>query len=157
MVTAVPGEQIGALMHQVVPMVATLGLDYVSVTADEAVVVLRDQPGYRNHVGGPHAGAMFTVAESATGAVAIAAFGDLLDRAVLLPMTATIDFLAIAKGDLTATARIDADITSARASFEAGERPEFDIVASITSAEGVQTGRLRARWTLKRLRTEPAT
>ena len=94
---------------------------------------------------------MFTVAESATGAVAIAAFGDLLDRAVLLPMTATIDFLAIAKGDLTATARIDGDVAAARASFEAGQRPEFDIVAAITTADGVQTGQMRARWTLKRL------
>jgi acyl-coenzyme A thioesterase PaaI-like protein len=147
----VPGDAIGAMMHQLVPMVATLGLEYQEVSAEAAVVVLRDQPSYRNHVGGPHAGAMFTVAESATGAVAIAAFGDLLDRAVLLPMTATIDFLAIAKGDLTATARIDGDVAAARASFEAGQRPEFDIVAAITTADGVQTGQMRARWTLKRL------
>lgn len=156
MVTAVPGDQIGALMHQVVPMVATLGLVYQSVSQERAVVLLPDDPAYRNHVGGPHAAAMFAVAESATGAVAIAAFGDLLDRGVLLPMTATMDFLSIAKGDLTATAWIDGDVAAARATFEAGQRPEFDIVADITNGEGVQTGRLRARWTLKRLRTEPA-
>lgn len=144
------GEQIGALMHQVVPMVATLGLEYLEVSERQAVVRLRDQPAYRNHVGGPHAGAMFAVAESATGAVAIAAFGDLLDRAVLLPMSATIDFMSIAKGDLTATAWIDADVTAARSQFDGGQRPEFDIVAAITASDGVQTGQLRARWTLKR-------
>ena len=154
MVSAVPGDQIGALMHQVVPMVATLGLEYVSVTAEEAVVILRDRPEYRNHVGGPHAGAIFTVAESATGAVAIAAFADMLDRAVLLPMTATIDFMSIARGDLTARAQIEADVAQARASFDSGVRPEFDILATITTADGVQSGQVRARWTLKRLNRE---
>jgi len=151
-VTSIPDTDIGELMHQVVPMVATLGLEYAEVTADQAVVFLRDQQAYRNHVGGPHAGVMFAVAESATGAVAIAAFGDLLDRAVLLPMTATIEFLSIARGDLTATARIDADVLAARADFEAGQRPEFDILATLTDQGGVDTGRLRARWTLKRLK-----
>lgn len=151
--SGVPGDQIGPLMHQLVPMVNTLGLEYVEVSADRAVVVLRDSEQFRNHVGGPHAAAAFAVAESATGAVAIAALGDLLDRAVLLPTTATMDYLAIAMGDLTATAEIIGDVVVAREEFEAGKRPQFDIVAEITNAEGVTTGRLRATWTLKRLRT----
>ncbi len=151
--TAVPGDQIGPLMHQLVPMVATLGLDYREVSLERAVVGLPDDPAYRNHVGGPHAAAMFAVAESATGAIAIAAFGDLLDRAVLVPTTATIDFLKVAQGPLTATATIDADVAEARAQFEAGQRPEFDIVAEITNEQGEVTGRMRARWTLKLLRT----
>lgn len=149
--TALPADQIGPLMHQLVPMVATLGLEYVEVSDARAIVVLRDQPSYRNHVGGPHAAAMFAVAESATGAVALAAFGDYMDRAVLLPKTATMEFLKIARGDLTATAYIDADVAAARAQFDLGSRPEFDIVADITNSEGEPTGRLRALWTLKRL------
>ena len=151
--TGVPGDQIGPLMHQLVPMVETLGLEYVEVSTDRAVVVLRDNPAYRNHVGGPHAAASFAVAESATGAIAVAAFGDLLDRAVLLPTTATMDYLAVAMGDLTATAEIVGDVVVAREEFEAGKRPQFDIVAEITDTQGVTTGRLRATWTLKRLRT----
>ena len=147
--TGIPGNQIGPLMHAVVPMVATLGLEYVEVAVDRTVVVLRDQPAYRNHVGGPHAAAMFAVAESATGAVAIAAFGDMMDRAVLLPTTATMDYIAIARGDLTATAWLEGDAEAARAQFDAGTRPEFDIVCEIADADGTITGRFRARWTLK--------
>ena len=49
-------------MHNLVPMVSTLGLEYADdITPESAVVVLRDQPAYRNHVGGPHAAAMFLV------------------------------------------------------------------------------------------------
>ncbi len=77
-------EQIGALMHQLVPLVATLDLEYGPATPEHATVTLRDQPQYRNHVGGPHAALMFGVAESATGAAAIAAFGDMFDRAARL-------------------------------------------------------------------------
>ena len=147
-----PGDQIGPLMHAVVPMVATLGLEYQEVSVDRTVVILRDDPAYRNHVGGPHAAVMFAVAESATGAVAIAAFGDMMERAVLLPTTVTMDYIAIARGDLTATAWLDADAAAARAEFESGSRPEFDVACEITDAEGTVTGRFRARWTLKALR-----
>lgn len=149
----IPGDQIGPLMHQLVPLVATLGLEYTDVSTDRAVVVLRDVPEYRNHVGGPHAAVVFAAGESATGAVAIAVFGDLLDRAVLLPVTVTMDYLTIALGDLTATAVIVDDVAAARSEFEAGRRPEFDIVADITNEAGETTSRLTARWTLKAIRS----
>ena len=152
---AVPGDQIGPLMHELVPLVATLGLDYTDVSAQRAVVVLHDRPENRNHVGGPHAAVVFAAGESATGAVAIAVFGDLLDRAVLLPVTVTMDFLSVARGDLTATAVIVDDVDAARAEFEAGRRPEFDIVADITNAAGETTSRLTARWTLKAILRTP--
>ncbi|MFZ9987522.1 MAG: DUF4442 domain-containing protein [Candidatus Nanopelagicales bacterium] len=150
--TGMTGDQIGTLMHQVVPMVATLGLEYGEVTPERTVVVLRDQPPYRNHVGGPHAAAMFAVGESATGAAAISAFGDMMDRAVLLPVTATMDYLAIARGDITATARIDGDIAAARRIFDDGARPEIDISCELTDEAGAVTGRLATRWTLKALK-----
>lgn len=135
-------------------MVATLGLEYGDIRPDEAVVVLRDQEAYRNHVGGPHAAAMFAAAESATGAAAIAAFGDMMDRAVLLPVTVTMDYLAIARGDITATARVDGDIAEARRVFESGSRPEISITCELTDASGKHTGHVSARWTLKALRKD---
>lgn len=152
--TGIAGDQIGALMHQLVPMVATLGLEYGEVTPQRTVVVLRDNPEYRNHVGGPHAAAMFAVGESATGAAALAAFGDMMDRAVLLPVTATMDYLAIARGDITAVAQIDGDAAAARAIFDDGARPEIDISCELTDGAGTVTGRLTTRWTLKALKRD---
>lgn len=153
--TQISPDQIGALMHQLVPLVATLKLEYGDATPERATVTLRDTPPYRNHVGGPHAAVMFGVAESATGAVAIAAFGDMLDRAVLLPVTATIDFLSIALGDLTATASLQGDPAEIRAKFASGTRPEFEITAEITNSENKVTGRVATVWTLKPLKQQP--
>jgi acyl-coenzyme A thioesterase PaaI-like protein len=152
--TGIAGDQIGALMHQLVPMVATLGLEYGEVTPQRTVVVLRDKPEYRNHVGGPHAAAMFAAGESATGAAALSAFGDMMDRAVLLPVTATMDYLAIARGDITAVAQIDGDVEAARAIFDNGARPEIDITCELTDGAGTVTGRLATRWTLKALKRD---
>lgn len=150
--TGIPGDRVGAMMSQLVPMVGTLALEFVEVSQSRAVVTLRDQPEYRNHVGGPHAAVMFAVAETATGAIALAAFGDLMDEAAPVPMTASYDFLSVAIGDLTATAVIEADVDEARRLYAAGTRPEFDIVAEVADASGVVTGRFRSRWTLKRLK-----
>ncbi len=148
----IPGDRVGPMMSTLVPMVGTLGLEFVHVSDREATVILRDRPEYRNHVGGPHAAVMFAVAETATGAIALAAFGDLLEEAAPVPMTTSYDFLAVAIGDLTAHARAVDDLAEARRIYESGTRPEFDIVADITTADGTITGRFRARWTLKRLR-----
>lgn len=149
--SGIPGDQVGQMMSTLVPMVGTLGLDFDEVSNTHAVVRLRDQPAYRNHVGGPHAAAMFALAETATGAIALAAFGDLLSEAAPVPMTTTFDFIAVARGDLTATASVAVDLDEMRTLYRSGTRPEFDLEAEVTDSDGTVTGRFRSRWTLKRL------
>ena len=149
--SGIPGERVGPMMSTLVPMVGTLSLEFISVTTQAAVVLLRDRPEYRNHVGGPHAAVMFAVAETATGAIALAAFGDLLQEAAPVPMSTSYDFLAVALGDLTATAVAEADLEQARRTYASGTRPEFDISAEVRDASGTVTGRFRSTWTLKRL------
>ncbi|MCW2709469.1 MAG: hypothetical protein JWM22_3311, partial [Frankiales bacterium] len=73
-------DAIRELMPNLVPFVRTLGLEYLELDADRAVLRLSDDPAFHNHVGGPHAGAIFTLAESASGAVVIGSFEDLLSR-----------------------------------------------------------------------------
>ena len=57
---------IGEMLSATVPMARTLNLEFLETTPEKAVVALPDQSDYHNHVGGPHAGAMFTLGESAT-------------------------------------------------------------------------------------------
>ncbi|MFE7619400.1 DUF4442 domain-containing protein, partial [Streptomyces sp. NPDC057496] len=63
---------VGEMLVATVPMARTLNLEFLETTAERAVVRLPDQADYHNHIGGPHAGAMFTLAESASGAIVIA-------------------------------------------------------------------------------------
>ncbi|MGK5627503.1 DUF4442 domain-containing protein [Streptomyces sp. URMC 123] len=140
---------IGDMMTATVPMARTLNLDFVETTPERAVVRLPDQPDYHNHVGGPHAGAMFTLAESASGAIVMAAFGDQLSRAVPLAVRAEIGYKKLAMGPVTATATLGRPIADVVAELDAGRRPEFPVAIAITREDGAVTGEMSIVWTLR--------
>jgi len=139
----------GELMAATVPMVRTLNLKFLETTAERAVVLLPDQPDFHNHVGGPHAGAMFTLAESASGAIVLSAFGDQLSRAVPLAVRAEIGYAKLAMGPVTATAELGRPAAEVVAELDAGARPEFPVEVSIARADGTETARMTIVWTLR--------
>ncbi len=140
---------IGEMLAATVPMARTLNLEYLETTAERAVVRLPDQPDYHNHVGGPHAGAMFTLAESASGAIVLAAFGDQLSRAVPLAVRAEIAYKKLAMGPVTATATLGRPIADVIAELDAGERPEFPVSIAIQREDEAVTGEMTVVWTLR--------
>lgn len=140
---------IGQLLDATVPMARTLKLVYLETTPERAVLQLPDQPEYHNHVGGPHAGAMFTLAESASGCIVLAAFSDLLSRAVPLAVKAEIAYKKLAKGVVTATAVLDRPAAEIIAELDAGQRPEFPVTVEITREDGAVTGIMTVLWTLR--------
>ena len=140
---------IGAFLIASVPMVRTLNLEYIEATPERAVLRLPDQTDFHNHVGGPHAGAMFTLGESASGAVVIAAFGDQLSRAVPLAVSAEIAYKKLAKGVVTATAELGRPIADVVAELDAGGRPEFPVSVCIEREDGAVTGEMSVVWTLR--------
>ncbi|MFW3476375.1 DUF4442 domain-containing protein [Streptomyces microflavus] len=140
---------VGEMLVATVPMARTLNLEFLETTAERAVVRLPDQAEYHNHVGGPHAGAMFTLAESASGASVIAAFGDQMSRAVPLAVKAEIGYKKLAMGEVTATATLGRPIAEVVAQLDAGERPEFPVAIEIRRADGAVTGEMTVVWTLR--------
>ncbi|GLV75743.1 MULTISPECIES: DUF4442 domain-containing protein [Streptomyces] len=140
---------VGEMLAATVPMVRTLNLEFVEASPERAVLRLPDQPDFHNHVGGPHAGAMFTLAESASGAVVLAAFADQLGRAVPLAVRAEIGYKKLAKGPVTATATLGRPAAEVIAELDAGQRPEFPVNIAITREDGAVTGEMSIVWTLR--------
>ncbi len=140
---------IGEMLAATVPMARTLNLQFLETTPDKAVVALPDQSDYHNHVGGPHAGAMFTLGESASGAIVLAAFGDQLSRAVPLAVSAEIAYKKLAMGAVTATATLGRPAAEVVAELDAGERPEFPVTIEIQRGDGAVTGVMTVVWTLR--------
>ncbi|MBT2488517.1 DUF4442 domain-containing protein [Streptomyces sp. ISL-96] len=140
---------VGDMLVATVPMARTLNLEFLETTAERAVVRLPDRADYHNHVGGPHAGAMFTLAESASGAIVIAAFGDQLSRAVPLAVRAEIGYKKLAMGVVTATATLGRPVADVVAELDAGQRPEFPVEISIQREDGAVTGEMTVVWTLR--------
>ncbi len=140
---------VGEMLAATVPMAKTLDLEFLETTAERAVVRLPDQAAYHNHLGGPHAGAMFTLAESASGAIVIAAFGAQLGRAVPLAVSAEIAYKKLAMGVVTATATLGRPVAEVVAELDAGQRPEFPVRIDITREDGAVTGEMTVLWTLR--------
>ncbi|MGY3199656.1 acyl-coenzyme A thioesterase PaaI-like protein [Streptomyces sp. TE5632] len=140
---------IGEMLAATVPMARTLNLEFLETTSERAVVSLPDQGDYHNHVGGPHAGAMFTLGESASGAIVLAAFGDQLARAVPLAVRAEIAYKKLAMGPVTATATLGRPAAEVVAELDEGRRPEFPVSIAIRREDGAVTGEMTVVWTLR--------
>jgi uncharacterized protein (TIGR00369 family) len=142
-------EAVKAGLRAAVPFVRTLGLEFDEVSLDRAVLRMPDRDDLHNHVGGPHAGAMFALGESASGAIVIAAFGDLLGRATPLAKHAEIDYLKIAQGDVTAEAvltRTKAEVTE---DLDEGKTAKFDVKITLRDVSSQVTGQMTVQWALR--------
>jgi uncharacterized protein (TIGR00369 family) len=138
------------LMPNLVPFVKTLDLEYLELDAERAVLRLSDDPAFHNHVGGPHAGAMFTLAESASGAVVIASFEDLLATVTPLAASATIDYVRLAKGPVTAEAVLGRPAAEVRAELaETGATVQFPVQVTLRTEDGRTNAEMSISWALR--------
>jgi acyl-coenzyme A thioesterase PaaI-like protein len=99
-----------------------------------------------NHIGTPHAGAMFTLGEAASGAAMAGAFAaDLLS---LRPVAAEaqIGYLKVAKGDLVAEARIEGEAEALNAALKADGKVSFPVHVAITDETGAEVTRMTVAW-----------
>lgn len=145
-------EGVKAGMPTLVPMVGTLSLEFLELNETTAIMRLPDQQAYHNHIGGPHAGAMFTLGESASGALVLGNFAEYLEAVTPLAVEANIAYKRIAMGPVIATAVMSRTAAEVVAEMDAGTRPEFRVDITIATEDGTVTGQMYVVWTLKRNR-----
>src|ERR671912_217265 len=105
-------------MTQAVPFAGHLNLEITEVTAGEATVLLPERPELLNHVGSQHAGALFTAAETASGAAFVGAFAERMGDVTPLARSAEISYEKIAKGPIDASAKLGVDRAEALATLD---------------------------------------
>ncbi|HEY2766044.1 MAG TPA: DUF4442 domain-containing protein [Pseudonocardiaceae bacterium] len=135
-------------LRQAVPFVRTLGLEFTELSAQRAVLRLPDDPAFHNHVAGPHAGAMFTLGESATGAIVLGSFADLLGTHTPLAYGAQIRYRALAHGPVTAEATLATPADQVRDTLAAEGKARFDVEVVLRDGEGTITGEMTVTWAL---------
>lgn len=140
---------VGAAMTQTVPWVKTVGITFGETTAERVVAHLPDEADLHNHVAGPHAAMIFGLGETASGAVGLAAFGAVLERATPLPVRSEIAYLRVARGPLTAVAVLGRPAAEVLAELDAGTRPEFTVSVTVTDDDDRETTRMTVVWTLR--------
>ncbi|MCA1713234.1 MAG: DUF4442 domain-containing protein [Actinobacteria bacterium] len=142
------------LLHAAGGFVGTLGPRVLSSSRDGALLRLDAGPELHNHLGGPHAAAIFGLGETAAFAVLLEVFGDLVATGSAVPLikTGQIAYSAVATGPLLAQSRLVDDEASARAALEQRGSCSFDVeVLFRRESDDVQTAAMTARMALKRL------
>ncbi len=139
-------DAIAAGMTQAVPFAGYLGLEITRVAEGEATVVLPERQDLTNHVGSQHAGALFTVAEAASGAAFVGAFAERMGDVTPLARSAEIAYEKIAKGPIAASATLGMPKDDALATLERDGKVEFPCEVALADADGTQVASATVRW-----------
>jgi acyl-coenzyme A thioesterase PaaI-like protein len=150
----IDSQQVAAGMLQAVPFARTLGIEFGEIAPDgqggiRAEAWLPDQPATHNHVAGPHAGAIFTLAETASGAVVFAGFSHVMNRGIPLAVSAEVAYKRLAMGRVKAVATLGRPVDEVIAELDAGERPEFPVRIEVTTGDGKVCTEMAVLWTLR--------
>lgn len=147
---------VAAVIHGAGGFVRTLGPRVLSSSPQEAVLRLDAGEELHNHIGGPHAAAIFGLGETTAFVVLLEVFGDLVEAgAVPLVKTAEISYSAVATGPLLATGRMTGDAVDVRTSL--GERgvAVFEVEVRFSrEQDGTPTALMTAQMALKRFAAE---
>jgi uncharacterized protein (TIGR00369 family) len=139
-------DAIAAGMSQAVPFAGFLGLEITQIAEGEATAVLPEREELKNHVGSQHAGALFTLAENASGAAFVGAFAERMGDVTPLARSAEIAYEKIARGPITATAVLGMSKAEALTTLDRDGKVEFPCEVVLADAAGTQVATATVRW-----------
>ncbi len=118
-----------------IPFLAPLGMEITEDGEGVTHVQLPFREGVTNHVGTLHAGALFTVAETAAGVAAWKVVPG--EQAAVLLRSSSVRYTRRAAGKVTASARADESAAEeARAAFETAQRADLVVEATVEDGDG---------------------
>jgi acyl-CoA thioesterase len=114
-----------------------LGIEPIDAGEGRAVIRLDPQPVHLNHNGTVNAPILYAVAEVAGAGAVVAGMLELAARSYTVVKRASIEYLAPARGPITATGEIPFDtFVAARSSVEAGSAAEVEVVVEVSDSSG---------------------
>ena len=138
-----------------VPYISHMGIEVTEMGDGTATAVLPDRPELHNHVGSQHAGALFGVAETASGAAFVGAFAVRMGDVTPLARQAEIQYLKIANGRIEARAKLGVDAAEALATLDADGKVEFPCEVELHDKDGNRVATATVHWHV-RLKGAPA-
>lgn len=140
-------EAIREGMGMAVPFVRHAGITLQDVGCGVATAVLADKTEFRNHVGTLHAGALFTLGETASGAAIAGAIAPILEKVRPLATAARIEYLKAARGEIIATATIP-EAETLQAQVVSKGRVAVLAKVSLRDSKDTEVGHLEVEWTI---------
>jgi acyl-coenzyme A thioesterase PaaI-like protein len=138
-------------LQQAIPFNKHLGLEVVEITEGRGVVSLPDEDKLHNHVGSQHAGGLFAAGEAASGAAFISVFAEHMGGVVALAKSAEIEYQKLAKGEITATGKLDMDAKELIDMIDGEEgKAEFPVEVEMKDGNGQVVASMTVQWHVRR-------
>lgn len=147
-----PFDSLRDHMSRSIPFAAHAGVRIDEIGPGTARATLPQTPETANHIGTPHAGAVFTLGETASGAAMASLFADILQTLRPVAATAEIRFLKIARGDLVAVAMAGGDPQALRAALTDEGKVSFPVTVSIRDANDAEVTEMTVAWHVSKAR-----
>ncbi|HEY2477742.1 MAG TPA: DUF4442 domain-containing protein [Solirubrobacterales bacterium] len=136
-------------MAVAVPYIAHMGIEVTEMSEGAATAILPDRPELHNHVGSQHAGALFGVAETASGAAFVGAFAARMGDVTPLARSAQISYVKVARGQVEAKARLGVPAVEALAALDADGRVDFSVEVEMTDPDGDLVATATVDWNVR--------
>lgn len=139
-------DVIRSVMAEAVPFAKYVGVELTEVGDGTASARLVQRPDLANHIGTLHAGALFTAAETASGAAVAGAFKDLIGSLRPVAAEAKIVYLKLARGAIACTAATAEPGEELRRRLEAERKVVFDVLVDLVREDGQPAAKLSVTW-----------
>ncbi len=146
-----PFDMIKSHLGENVPFARHAGVTITDVSEGAATAALDETAQSVNHIGSQHAGALFTLGETASGAAMAGLFADRLLAIRPLATQATIGYRKIAKGRIIAKAHVDGSAEALRAALDRDGRARFDVKVALENENGAEVATMTVEWDVKKL------
>lgn len=143
-------DQVLAHLRSSVPFASFVGVQIVELEPGRAVARLPERHECSNHIGSVHAGALFTLAEAASGAAMAGALAPMLLGVRPVTSRADIVYRKIARGPLEAVAEAGTPPEQLLATLGSEGRCQFPVTVSIRDQEGDEVASFSVDWHVKR-------
>ncbi|ASJ91481.1 YiiD C-terminal domain-containing protein [Porphyrobacter sp. CACIAM 03H1] len=141
-----PFDALKAQLSVAVPFAAHVGVALQEIGAGTATATLDQSHSTSNHIATLHAGALFTLAEAASGAAMAGMFLERLAALRPVAASATIDYVKPARGAVTARASVDEGRDTLFAALDSEGKVRFAVTVRIEDAEGREVARMTVDW-----------
>ena len=146
-------DMIRSQMGQNVPFARHAGVEIDTIDKGRASARLPFRPEGLNHIGTQHAAALFALGETASGAAMAGTFAPMLLEVRPVAAEASIRYFGLAKGQVTADARVEAEPDALLEAVRTEGKVRFPIVVSLKGEDGIEIGEMMVDWHVSRRRS----
>jgi acyl-coenzyme A thioesterase PaaI-like protein len=141
-----PFDALKAQLSAAVPFAAHVGIALGTIGEGTATAALEQSQATSNHVATMHAGALFTLAETASGAAMAGLFLERLAAVRPVAASATIAFSKPARGAIRAAAVVEGEKSALFAALDAEGKVRFPVAVTITDSAEREVARMTVDW-----------